>query len=194
MDPLSMQHLQWFVAQSWRYFLVPVVVLVPGLWFFGRWWRDRTRHTAGRSAIVLILLALFITWYVTPMVSHRANVLLLARELGLPPPQGDLFPVHYPQDELMARIKLGVTTRAQVHQVMRVTKARYDCLDGSVEKYLLYVDHYANDLLGDVPEMVVITYKGDGVVQGVRDLMGSADLISQSECSASPALPGTDNW
>lgn len=177
------QYTRWFLITSVSVLLPALALLGPGAWLLARWVRDRKRVLSLLCGLPLVLVGVALAWLFLSARPVVLNRLALARELSVPPPSGFFFDPGYAEVQLVAQITPGVTTRDEVHQVMRLAKAHYDCPTHNAEKYLLYVDHYSNDELGNVPNGIHVYYDGRDIAARVERFGDSTDPIWIDECS-----------
>lgn len=191
-DPWTRWYLTAYLADLWPLHLVTLALIVMGTWCL---WQSLSRDgcaarigsLAGMTTAMALLIVMALVIVPPGMrVLERIN---LARELGVPPPQGRLLGLNYPFQDRLARMTSEPTRQDEVRELLRLARVRYQCLprdswgqltNSRAEKYIFSADRY------DSPRALVINvfYDSEGFVKqaGIDE---SADSLSIEDCELS---------
>ncbi len=172
---------RWLITESFILMLVLdlLSVLVTLLLFAGAvllfrlWMRDKSQASSIILFVVTTVFAVVLSRWLILNIGLDIERIAAATELGVSfNYQQSLH--DFPADYLQGRLVEGVTTRAQVHELLKLAKARYLCISG--EKYFFISSSRYKAVILDV------VYDGDvysySLVEG-----DSGGLISIENCA-----------
>ena len=152
--------------------LVTLLLFAGAVLLFRLWMRDKSQASSIILFVVTTVFAVTLSRWLILNIRLDIERIAAATELGVSLDYQrslNYFPARY----LQGRLVEGVTTRAQVHELLKVAKARYQC--GSDEKYLFISSSIDKAVILDV------LYHGD--VYSYSSVVGSGALISIEYCT-----------
>ena len=178
-----------FILHSWVVIAFPTLmvvldllaVLVTLLLFAGallllrRWIRDESRASSIILFVLTTLFAVILSRLLILDIILDIERVAAATELGVS--LNDQQYLHdFPAIYLQGRLVKGVTTRAQVHELLKLAKARYLCGLGNAEKYFF--------ISSSRRKAVILNVWYDGDVYSYSSTVGdSGDRISIENCT-----------
>ena len=180
------------ILSNWLVLVVPTLmivldllsVLVTLLLFAGavlllrRWIRDKSRASSMILFVVTTVFAVVLSRWLILNIMLDIERIVAATELGVSL-NDQRYPSKFPANYLQGRLVKGVTTRAQVHELLKLAKARYLCGSDSNspdEKYLF--------ISSSINEAVILDVVYHGDVYGYSLVEGdSVGLLSIENCT-----------
>ena len=153
--------------------LVTLLLFAGAVLLFRLWMRDKSQASSIILFVVTTVFAVVLSRWLILNIRLDIERIAAATELGVSF-NYQLSLNYFPADHLQERLVKGVTTRAQVHELLKLAKARYLC--GSDEKYFFISSSRYKAVILDV------LYDGDvysySLVEG-----DSVGLLSIENCT-----------
>ena len=153
--------------------LVTLLLFAGAVLLFRLWMRDKSQASSIILFVVTTVFAVTLSRWLILNIRLDIERIAAATELGVSL-NDQRYPSYFPANYLQGRLVKGVTTRAQVHELLKLAKARYRC--ASDEKhFFISSSRYKAVILN-------VWYDGD-VYSNSSTVGNSGDSMSIENCT-----------